>query len=275
MQCTCCCRSASSRRWPSTRTGWARTSRPCDDRMDAIDILSVAHPVVAITAHLAVIMAAFRMPLPADSGGAGGVIALTSWALVRGSSSPEGVGGACVGSYWSWDPKETATLVLFLAVSASMVTCCWSATPRMLGAWSSSWLYRRLWSPSSGGQPPPSLRTGRGERRAGPHHTGEHPDRRRPSCALPLKDTGRHRRTAYRALWPPAIRLSDTVPDAHRPDPFGCAIRRWCGPHARAGLRPSFRSPRGVRSPASPGRFRGPSSPLTPRPVAPSRGPSR
>jgi len=26
------------------------------------------------------------------------------------------------GSYWSWDPKETLTLILFVAVSASLLT---------------------------------------------------------------------------------------------------------------------------------------------------------
>jgi ABC-type transport system involved in cytochrome c biogenesis permease subunit len=82
------------------------------------------HPPLAIAGHVSVFLFALALFLSRDKEKKAvrfaGLAAwlLTFLGLVTGMIWAQ----TAWGSYWSWDPKETLTLVLFVAVSASYIS---------------------------------------------------------------------------------------------------------------------------------------------------------
>jgi ABC-type transport system involved in cytochrome c biogenesis permease subunit len=86
-------------------------------------VLLYIHPSLAILGHILVFaLAAVLFILPKRER-IHRILALTTW-LITFFGLLTGMFWAQVawGSYWSWDPKETLTLILFGSVSASLIS---------------------------------------------------------------------------------------------------------------------------------------------------------
>jgi len=81
------------------------------------------HPPVAIAAYVFIFLFTAYQLLNNQRKRFIGYIGLTSWVLMF-SGLVSGMIWAQIGwgTYWSWDPKENATLLLFIAVSFSVLT---------------------------------------------------------------------------------------------------------------------------------------------------------
>ncbi|MDD5502295.1 MAG: cytochrome c biogenesis protein CcsA [Candidatus Thermoplasmatota archaeon] len=81
-------------------------------------IMLYIHPLLAVLGHV-LVFASLYPSLCRKTGKLGRAIPLISWLFVL-SGLVSGMVWAQLawGAYWSWDPKETATLLLFAGVSA-------------------------------------------------------------------------------------------------------------------------------------------------------------
>jgi cytochrome c-type biogenesis protein CcmF len=86
-------------------------------------IMLYVHPPLAIAAYVFIFLFAAYQLLNNQRKRFIGYIGLTSWVLTF-SGLVSGMIWAQIGwgSYWSWDPKEDATLLLFIGVSLSVLT---------------------------------------------------------------------------------------------------------------------------------------------------------
>jgi ABC-type transport system involved in cytochrome c biogenesis permease subunit len=81
------------------------------------------HPPLATAAYFFIFLFAFLQLLNSKREKIKHYVGLTAWALTF-SGLVSGMVWAQIGwgTYWSWDPKENATLLLLIAVSFSVLT---------------------------------------------------------------------------------------------------------------------------------------------------------
>jgi len=86
-------------------------------------IMLYVHPPLATAAYVFIFLFAAYQLLNNRRKRLIGYVGLTSWVLTF-SGLVSGMIWAQIGwgTYWSWDPKEDATLLLFIAVSFSVLT---------------------------------------------------------------------------------------------------------------------------------------------------------